>query len=171
MFAKITNGAVDKFPYTVGQLRHDNPNTSFPKQISETIMLNYGMVPVSEVPAPEFDPLTHFAEWGPVPEREVIGYYTEEDAPMPDMVGEPIRSGRWVLLPTVREYSEDQLAERAAAKASEVRSQRDRLIAETDWMALSDVVMSPEMATYRQALRDISDQVGFPHTVEWPIKP
>jgi hypothetical protein len=150
MFAKITNGAVDKFPYTVGQLRHDNPNTSFPKQIPEALMLNYGMVPVSEVPAPEFDPLTHFAEWGPVPE---------------------LQEGSWVLLPTVREYSEDQLAERAAAKASEVRSQRDKLLAETDWMALSDVVMSPEMTAYRQALRDITDQVGFPHTVEWPVKP
>lgn len=151
MFAKITNGAVDKFPYTVGQLRHDNPNTSFPKQIPEETMLEFGMVPVSEVPAPEFDPMTHFAEWGPVP------VLSEE--------------GAWVLLPTVREYSEDQLAERAAAKASEVRSQRDKLLAETDWMALSDVVMSPEMATYRQALRDISDQVGFPHNVVWPVKP
>lgn len=150
MFAKITNGAVDKFPYTVGQLRHDNPNTSFPKQISEETMLEFGMVPVSEVPAPEFDPMTHFAEWGPVP---------------------VLQEGAWVVLPTVREYSEAQLAERAAAKASEVRSQRAVLLAETDWMALSDVVMSPEMATYRQALRDITDQVGFPHNVVWPIKP
>lgn len=150
MFAKITNGAVDKFPYTVGQLRRDNPNTSFPKQISESIMFNYGMVPVTEVPAPEFDPMTHFAEWGPVPE---------------------LQEGAWVLLPTVREYSEEQIAERDAAKAAEVRSQRAALLAETDWMALSDVTMSPEMADYRQALRDITDQVGFPHTVEWPVKP
>jgi hypothetical protein len=150
MFAKITNGAVDKFPYTVGQLRHDNPNTSFPKQISEATMLEFGMVAVSEVPAPEFDPMTHFAEWGPVPE---------------------LQEGGWVLLPTVREYSEDQLAERAAAKASEVRNQRAVLLAETDWMALSDVVMPPEMATYRQALRDVSDQVGFPYNVVWPVKP
>ena len=150
MFAKITNGAVDKFPYSVGQLRHDNPNTSFPKQVSEEIMAEFGMVLVTEVPAPEFDPMTHFAEWGPVP---------------------VLQEGVWVLLPTVREYSEEQIAERDAAKAAEVRSQRDKLLAETDWMALSDVVMSPEMATYRQALRDISDQVGFPHAVEWPTKP
>lgn len=150
MFAKITNGAVDKFPYTVGQLRRDNPNTSFPKQIPDETLLEFGMVPVTEVPAPEFDPMTHFAEWGPVP---------------------VLQEGSWVLLPTVREYSEEQIAERDAAKAAEVRSQRDRLLAETDWMALSDVTMSPEMADYRQALRDITDQVGFPHTVEWPVKP
>ena len=36
---------------------------------------------------------------------------------------------------------------------------------------LTDVVMSSEMATYRQALRDITDQVGFPNTVVWPVKP
>lgn len=113
-------------------------------------MAEFGMVLVTEVPAPEFDPMTHFAEWGPVP---------------------VLQEGSWVLLPTVREYSEAQIAERDAAKAAEVRSQRDKLLAETDWMALSDVVMSPEMATYRQALRDISDQVGFPHAVEWPTKP
>lgn len=58
-----------------------------------------------------------------------------------------------------------------AEVAKAVRAERDRKLAETDWMALSDVVMSPEMADYRQALRDITDQVGFPHTVEWPVKP
>ena len=150
MFAKITNGAVDKFPYTVGQLRHDNPNTSFPKQIPDETLLEFGMVPVTEVPAPEFDPMTHFAEWGPVP---------------------VLQEGAWVLLPTVREYSEAQIAERDAEAAKSVRAERDRKLAETDWTALSDVTMSPEMAAYRQALRDITAQSGFPHSVDWPVKP
>ena len=148
MFAKITNGAVDKFPYSVGQLRHDNPNTSFPKQVSDELLAEFGVVPVSEIPAPDFDPLTHFAEWGPVPVLE---------------------DGAWVVLPNVREYSAEQIAERDAITATGIRSQRDRLLAETDWTALSDVAMSPEMAIYRQALRDITDQVGFPNTVVWPI--
>jgi hypothetical protein len=56
-----------------------------------------------------------------------------------------------------------------AAKAA--RSQRDSLLAATDWTALSDVTMSAEMATYRQALRDITAQEGFPHSVNWPAKP
>jgi hypothetical protein len=53
----------------------------------------------------------------------------------------------------------------------QVRAERDRLLAATDWMALSDVTMSPEWATYRQALRDVTEQVGFPDNVTWPIAP
>ena len=53
----------------------------------------------------------------------------------------------------------------------EIRAERDRLLAETDYLALSDNTMSAAMTTYRQALRDITDQAGFPTSVTWPIKP
>ena len=56
-------------------------------------------------------------------------------------------------------------------KAEEVRQERDLLLSETDWMALGDVTMSDEWRTYRQALRDIPAQEGFPNTVTWPTKP
>ena len=55
-----------------------------------------------------------------------------------------------------------------AKAAASVRATRDAKLAETDWTALSDVSMTPEMAVYRQALRDITQQAGFPNTVEWP---
>jgi len=51
------------------------------------------------------------------------------------------------------------------------RSKRDGLIASTDWCANSDVIMSDGMTTYRQALRDITDQSGFPTNITWPTKP
>jgi hypothetical protein len=150
MFAKIKDGAVDKFPYSVGDLRRDNPNTSFPKQLSDATMAAFGMVAVIERPAPDFDPTTHFAEWGPVPVNE---------------------GGQWFLLPTVRELSAEQIADRDAALAASIRYERDALLAKTDWMALFDVGLTPEMASYRQALRDITAQAGFPHNVAWPVKP
>lgn len=53
----------------------------------------------------------------------------------------------------------------------EVRAERDRLLAETDYLALSDTTLSPDMATYRQALRDVTSQAGFPTDVTWPVKP
>lgn len=56
-------------------------------------------------------------------------------------------------------------------KGEEVRSERNQLLSETDWMAGSDVTMSDEWRTYRQALRDIPSQEGFPNTVTWPTKP
>ena len=53
----------------------------------------------------------------------------------------------------------------------EIRDQRDRLLSDTDWMALSDVTMSTEMVAYRQALRDVTGQAGFPYSITWPTKP
>lgn len=63
------------------------------------------------------------------------------------------------------------VAEEGERIASDMRNQRNRLLAETDWMALSDNTMTPEWASYRQALRDITAQEGFPYSVVWPTKP
>ena len=62
-------------------------------------------------------------------------------------------------------------AEEGERLASDMRGQRDQLLKETDWMALSDNTMTPEWASYRQALRDITAQEGFPYDVTWPTKP
>jgi hypothetical protein len=53
----------------------------------------------------------------------------------------------------------------------EQRKQRDSLLAETDWSAGTDVIMSEEMRTYRQTLRDVPQQEGFPVIINWPTKP
>ena len=52
-----------------------------------------------------------------------------------------------------------------------VRLDRNKLLAGTDYLALSDNTMSAAMTTYRQALRDITEQAGFPTSVTWPTKP
>mgnify|MGYP003628599602 CR=1 FL=1 len=54
---------------------------------------------------------------------------------------------------------------------SEVRKHRNELLVETDWYALSDVTMSDDMATYRQALRDLPASVENSEDVVWPEKP
>ena len=55
--------------------------------------------------------------------------------------------------------------------ASEAREKRNSLLAETDYLALSDTTLSDDMQTYRQALRDVTSQAGFPADVTWPTKP
>ena len=150
MFVKATNGAIVQYPYSVGALRRDNPNTSFPRTIPDEVLAEYGVYEVKTPPAPDHDPETHFVEY----------------APVPTFVG-----GAWVYAPSVRPLSAEQVAERTASRASSYRAQRDSLLAATDWTALSDVTMSPEMAAYRQALRDVTAQPGFPDTVTWPAKP
>jgi len=56
--------------------------------------------------------------------------------------------------------------------AAQVRAERDRLLADSDWTQVPDApVDQAAWATYRQALRDVPEQVGFPEDVVWPTKP
>lgn len=59
----------------------------------------------------------------------------------------------------------------AAEPLKELRAERDRLIAQTDWWASSDLTMTAEQTAYRQALRDITDTYQSLDTVVWPVKP
>ena len=61
--------------------------------------------------------------------------------------------------------------EKNTALAVEVRAERNARLAKSDWRASQDVTMSNEWRTYRQALRDITKQEGFPETVNWPVAP
>ena len=53
---------------------------------------------------------------------------------------------------------------------AEVRAERDKLLAASDTMALADRI-TDEWRTYRQALRDVPTQAGFPTSVTWPVEP
>ena len=55
--------------------------------------------------------------------------------------------------------------------AAEEREKRNALLAETDYFGASDVTMSSDMTTYRQALRDVPQQTDFPTSINWPTKP
>ena len=76
---------------------------------------------------------------------------------------------------TARDAEEQAWADAAPARAlAELRNKRNRLLAETDYLALSDQTMSSEMTTYRQALRDITNGLTTVEDVEavvWPEKP
>ena len=52
-----------------------------------------------------------------------------------------------------------------------LRSERTRLLAETDYLALPDVTMSDEMRAYRQTLRDLPANTTDPANPVWPVKP
>lgn len=66
--------------------------------------------------------------------------------------------------------SSDLLRQR---KEVEVRADRDRRLAASDWTQLPDVPLTTksEWAVYRQALRDVTSQTGFPFDVAWPTPP
>ena len=76
---------------------------------------------------------------------------------------------------TARDNEEAAWANAAPARAlEELRSKRNTLLAETDYLALSDVTLSDNMKTYRQALRDLpsgKDTVEKCEDATWPTKP
>jgi len=76
---------------------------------------------------------------------------------------------------TARDNEEAAWANAAPARAlAELRSKRNRLLAETDFYGNSDVTMSDDMTTYRQALRDLpagKDTVDKCKNATWPTKP
>jgi len=59
----------------------------------------------------------------------------------------------------------------AAREMDSIREHRDRLLTETDWMALGDVTISDAWKTYRQLLRDIPASNTIYADVTWPTKP
>lgn len=69
----------------------------------------------------------------------------------------------------------DVEANELAVRAESVRNKRNMLLAECDWVVVRSQEVGDEVAdewkTYRQALRDIPSQSGFPSSVEWPKKP
>ena len=144
-----------------GEWRSANPNISMPRVWNQNVLEALNVEAVLEAPKPDAGPY-----------QTVVRNGVVKDA-----------KGNWVTAWEVRDmFSTDEegtKAEKEAAyqavldaeAAKAVRAERDRKLAETDWMALSDVTMSAEMAAYRQALRDITAQEGFPHSVNWPVKP
>jgi len=140
MHLKITNGQPET--YSIGQLRRDNPNTSFPKSPSDALLADWDIYPYTVQDQPTVDymtqTLTHTAL------AEVNGAWTQ---------------GWDVSNMSVEDAGRN------------IRNQRDSLLQQTDWMAMSDNTMSPAWTAYRQELRDVTAQTGFPFTVEWPSKP
>ncbi len=76
---------------------------------------------------------------------------------------------------TARDNEEAAVLAAAPARAlADLRSKRNRLLAETDYLALSDSTLTSDMRTYRQALRDLpagKDTVAKCENATWPTKP
>ena len=90
----------------------------------------------------------------------------QEDSPI-------LENGKWVLKFSVRNKTQAEKDEYGLLLSSQVRNKRNRMLSNSDWTQLADYSGSDkaDWATYRQALRDIPSQAGFPHTITWPSEP
>ena len=151
LYVKAINNIISAYPYTQTDLIRDNPSTSFPVGgISPADLAEWNVFPVHFSDQPSIDPLA----------QKLI------ELP-------PIFDGSsWLQQWSVEALTQQEIDGMNAAQASAVRDERTRRLAACDWTQLADAPVDDlAWATYRQALRDIPLQAGFPWTVVWPTEP
>jgi hypothetical protein len=80
--------------------------------------------------------------------------------------------GVWTQAWQIRNLSDEEILQRNTTQSAVVRSIRNSKLTESDWTQITDAPTDKAAwATYRQALRDISSQEGFPITITWPDAP
>jgi hypothetical protein len=134
------------------EIRKEFKNVSMPPVLGDSILSAFSIVPVVKTTSPVVDHTKNVVEVAPA-----------------------LVNGAWTQVWEVTEATADEIAERSEQAAAFVRSQRNALLASTDWLVIkaqeTGGSISADWAAYRQALRDITAQEGFPHSVAWPTKP
>lgn len=133
------------------EIRSAFPNTSFPAVLTDEILLENGVLLVASTQPPEFDVRTQKLE-------DADPAFNAE-------------TQQWERQYTVRPLTQEEIDQ----EAGNVRRQRDRMLLETDWTQLDDTPLDNatklHWAVYRQQLRSVPEQEGFPFDVTWPTKP
>jgi len=154
MYVKVVDGAVDTFPYNLESLSTDFPNVSFPDPVPENILNDYGIYSVSIGPMPDYNPANQRVLFDAQP---------------------TLQDGQWVRDRQAYDLTEDQQTRHDERTAIDVRRKRNKLLTESDWTQMNDSPLDTTdrttWATYRQSLRDLTSQDGFPHNVTYPSKP
>jgi hypothetical protein len=150
MYVLAPNQTVEIFPYSIGALRRDNPNTSFPRNPSDAVLTDWNVFPVVEQSPPDYNPANQNL----------------------NQLNPMLVDGEWLQTWQVTDATPEQITERTNAKAADVRSDRNKRLADCDWTQLPDAPVDHQVwAAYRQVLRDVTTQAGFPWDVQWPEEP
>lgn len=158
MFAEVNNQTVVTFPYDYDTLVKKNPSTRFPQedllsmyQGTKDNLAGNELVRVVMADEPSYDKKTQTAVLNSQPS---------------------LVNGVWTLGWSIQALSAEEQAAKQAQQASIVRHDRNNRLSETDWTQVEDSpVDKAAWATYRQALRDVPTQAGFPWDVNWPSQP
>jgi hypothetical protein len=148
---------------TQGEVRKMHTNVSLPRTWDETVFELLGI-----------DPVLPTAQPAPSSLYKVVSY----GGAVQDANGNWVQA--WLEQDMFSDTPEATKAEQEAAykamkdaeQAKAIRQQRGEKLKETDWTQVADApVDKAAWAAYRQALRDITGQEGFPWTIDWPVAP
>ena len=158
MYVKTSEGVAVSYPYTTANLRSDNPQTSFPSVISDEMLANYGVYPVTTQETPSYDPASQYVE----------------TANLPTLI-----DGVWVQTKTVVDMTPVQIEARDNRLKIENKNKAAQLLQQTDWTVMPDVAdplqsnpyltNQAEFVAYRSKLRSIA--VNPTITVVFPTMP
>ena len=140
------------------------PNTSMPQQLSEELINEFGADVVLEGPQATGGDHYQYSQYAGVEQLDGK-WYTKY------VLGPVFTDGET----TAAEQEAAYKAAKDAEQAKSVRQQRDDKLKESDWRVIKALESSTPQdfawAAYRQALRDITSQAGFPWTIDWPVNP
>jgi len=150
-----------------GQWRAAFPNMSLPRVWTSNVCDAMNIDPVLASPAATTSAYQTSVRDGV--EQDSNGNWVEKYVAK-DMFADTTEDG---VTTTKAEHEAAYQSTLDANTATSNRSTRDSKLAETDWHGMSDVTMSSEMTTYRQALRDITAHENWPNLedADWPTKP
>lgn len=147
MLIKVEGSQTKK--YSVQQLLQDNPNVSFPVKPSKQLLAEWNVFELTLVPRPTVDHTKTVTEGSP---------YLEND--------------KWMQSWVVVDAAAEEIELRRINCSVSVRDERNALLAASDWTQLPDSPVDRQAwSVYRQALRDITSQSGFPFLIVWPTQP
>ena len=152
---------------TQGEWRGLNKNVSMPRTWNVNVLTALSLEAVLASPAATTSQYQTSVRDGV--EQDANGNWVEKYVAQ-DMFADTTDDG---VTTTKAEHEAAYQASLDADVAERNRTKRDTLLAETDWTGMSDVTMASAMATYRQALRDITGHANWPNLddADWPTKP
>ena len=151
---------------TDSEFRAMFPNTGFPVILTADIINDFGGDVVLEGPQASGGDRYQYSQRQGV--EQIEGQWFTKYILGPVFTDTTAEDG------TVTTAAEHEAAYKAAKDAEQAKNQRDqrnRKLAETDWRFCSDLTPSQEWKDYRQALRDVPSQEGFPWDIQWPTQP
>lgn len=147
MNAYLLNTETNEYPVFEGDLKKRFNNVSFPS-------------PLTVPPEPYV-----WVVSSQIPVTDELTQYVEEVAPKQV-------NGAWTQQWEIKTFSQEEQANILQQKTFEARQKRNELLTQSDWTQIADApVDKTAWAAYRQLLRDITTQPGFPTDITWPAKP
>jgi hypothetical protein len=131
------------------EFRALHPNTSMPQLLSEELLNDFGADVVLE--GPQASPTRYQFSFADGVEQT---------------------GGKWYTKYSVADMDQEAKDALDTTQAGAMRKQRNEKLSDSDWTQVADAPVDKQAwATYRQALRDITAQEGFPWNITWPVEP